>query len=59
MQFELTPLICAAEKGHADCVRLLLDAGADTEAKKMVRRQSPEDLLLETFIFCFLRVLFI
>ncbi len=28
-----TPLICAAENGHADCVRLLLDAGADKEAK--------------------------
>jgi hypothetical protein len=24
--------------GHADCVRLLLDAGADKEAKDWVRR---------------------
>jgi ankyrin repeat protein len=26
-----TPLICAAENGQSDCVRLLLDAGAETE----------------------------
>jgi ankyrin repeat protein len=33
-----TALHVAAEKGHANCVRLLLDAGADTEAKnKFVR----------------------
>ena len=30
-------LICAAENGHADCTRLLLDAGADKEAKDVVR----------------------
>jgi ankyrin repeat protein len=30
-----TALIAAAEMGHTDCVRLLLDAGA--EAKDMVR----------------------
>jgi hypothetical protein len=28
-----TPLIWAAWNGHADCARLLLDAGADKEAK--------------------------
>ena len=28
-----TPLICAADNGHADCVRLLIDAGADMEIK--------------------------
>ena len=28
-----TALMCSAEKGHADCMRLLLDAGADKEAK--------------------------
>ena len=27
----------AAEKGHADCVRLLLNAGADQDAKNNVR----------------------
>jgi hypothetical protein len=27
----------AAEKGHADCVRLLLDAGADKNARNNVR----------------------
>ena len=29
--------MCAAGKGHADCVRVLLDAGADKEAKGHVR----------------------
>jgi ankyrin repeat protein len=32
-----TALICAAENGHADCARLLLDAGADKEVKNLVR----------------------
>ena len=32
-----TVLIHAAVKGYADCVRLLLDAGADKEAKNVVR----------------------
>ena len=32
-----TPLIRAAEMGRADFVRLLLDAGADKEAKNVVR----------------------
>jgi ankyrin repeat protein len=32
-----TALIRAAMHGHADCVRLLLDAGADKEAKNDVR----------------------
>ena len=31
-------LIWAAIEGHADCARLLLDAGADKEAKAKVRR---------------------
>ena len=32
-----TALICAAESGHADCVQLLLNAGADKNAKDEVR----------------------
>ena len=36
-QCEGTALINAAVNGHADCVRLLLDAGADKEAKTIVR----------------------
>jgi hypothetical protein len=32
-----TALILAAEYDHADCVRLLLDAGADKNAKTRVR----------------------
>ena len=33
-----TPLIWAAEKGHADCVRVLLDVDVDKNAKNKVRR---------------------
>jgi hypothetical protein len=32
-----TALICVSENGHSDCVRLLLDAGADMNAKTDVR----------------------
>jgi ankyrin repeat protein len=32
-----TALIYAAANGHADCARLLLDAGADKNAKDVVR----------------------
>ena len=32
-----TALLLAACRGHTNCVRLLLDAGADTEAKDSVR----------------------
>ncbi len=32
-----TALICAAATGYADCVRLLLNAGADTNATDGVR----------------------
>jgi ankyrin repeat protein len=35
-----TALMLAAENGHIDCVRLLVDAGAGKEAKSTVRRQS-------------------
>ncbi len=36
-QYGRTALIGAAMKGHADCARLLLEAGADTNAKANVR----------------------
>ena len=36
-----TALLMAAFYGHADCVRLLLDAGADKEAHTGVRRVGP------------------
>jgi hypothetical protein len=36
-QYGYTALISAAGKGHADCVRLLLDAGADKNAFDKVR----------------------
>ena len=32
-----TALMAAAEKGHTECVRLLLDSGADKEAKNNAR----------------------
>ena len=35
-----TALIWAAERGHADCVRLLLDAGADKNVKTEVRARA-------------------
>jgi ankyrin repeat protein len=37
-QYGKTALMLAAEDGHADCVLLLIDAGADTEARTPVRR---------------------
>ena len=33
----VTPLMLAAMMGNADCVRLLIDGGANTEARDMVR----------------------
>ena len=39
-QYGMTPLIRAAENGRADCARLLLDAGAEKEAKNGVRARS-------------------
>ncbi len=37
MQVGRTALIQAAEKGNIDCARLLVEGGADTEAKDNVR----------------------
>ena len=34
-----TALICAAEKGHIDCLRVLLESGADKEVNGRVRGQ--------------------
>ena len=34
----MTSLMLAAENGHADIVKLLIDAGADIEAKDDVSR---------------------
>ncbi len=39
-QWRSTALILAAANGHAKCARLLLDAGADKDAKNNVRRRS-------------------
>jgi hypothetical protein len=36
-QYGSTPLHCAAEKGHAPVVTLLLERGANKEAKDIVR----------------------
>jgi hypothetical protein len=36
-QIGMTVLMCAADHGHADCARLLIDIGADKEAKTTVR----------------------
>ncbi len=41
-----TALICAAIHGHADCVSLLIDAGANKEAKTNVRSRTVAWLLL-------------
>jgi hypothetical protein len=38
-QYGSTPLILAAFAGHADCVRLFLDAGADKDATNNVRHR--------------------
>jgi hypothetical protein len=35
--YQCTALICAAQNGNADCVRLLLEVGADKDAKTDVR----------------------
>jgi ankyrin repeat protein len=37
LQDGFTALICAVTDGHADCVRLLLDAGANKKVKNKVR----------------------
>jgi ankyrin repeat protein len=41
----LTPLHLAALSGHADCVRLLIDYGAQIDALDMVRQGIPHHFL--------------
>jgi ankyrin repeat protein len=36
VQFQETALMRAAEKGNIDCMRLLIDAGANKDAKNRV-----------------------
>ena len=50
-QFGRTALICAAAEGHIDCVRLLVESGADAKATDNVR-----DMLLYTVFKVMLRV---
>ncbi len=49
-QFEDTALLRAVRYGHADCVRLLIDAGAETNAKDQVHRRLR--LCRGAFSFC-------
>jgi ankyrin repeat protein len=57
LEFDLqsgrTALIIAVMHGHADCVRLLIDAGADKDAKDMVRRRSLICCCAFSFLFLF------
>ncbi len=50
-QFGSTALIYAAACGHADCVRLLIDAGADKEATADVRTRSRPMFHIDKFMF--------
>ena len=43
--------MCTAAYGHADCARLLIDAGADKDAKGEVRRRSLH--CGDAFLYCF------
>ena len=46
-QYGRTALLLASENGHAQCVRLLLDAGANKNATANVRPRFAASLLLE------------
>ena len=43
----MTALMCATVSDHTDCVRLLLNSGADKEAKSTVRRPNSNGCLIE------------
>ena len=45
-QYDKTALAGAADRGHADCVRLLLDAGADENVTNHVRVRVAASLAL-------------
>ena len=45
-----TALIIAASNGHADCVRLLLDAGADASAKDGVSESASKFIRVSVFV---------
>jgi anti-sigma regulatory factor (Ser/Thr protein kinase) len=47
-----TALIVAAEEGRADCLRLLMDSGADVEASDNVRAESSRRNLLHGGVIC-------
>jgi hypothetical protein len=53
-QSGLTALIGAAIGGHSDCARLLLEAGADKEAKTEVRRVFDRVVMVATMLANFL-----
>lgn len=62
-QDQYTALIYAAENGNVDCARLLIEAGADADAKDDVRRQPLfcVDLLVFSLLsyICVQRVVFL
>ncbi len=47
MQRQITALMWAAEYGHIDCLRLLIDAGAEMNAQEQSVRVVSASLLLE------------
>ncbi len=58
-QFGQTALILAAGEGHVNCVRLLLDAGADKEAKNVVRAMLLSGTCsVHCFVVCIVQIIF-
>ena len=51
MQQGYTALIFAAARGHTECVRLLIDAGADKDTRDSVRRWSL--ICRNSLFYCF------
>jgi ankyrin repeat protein len=56
-QWRNTALMWAAENGFADCARLLLDAGANTEAQSWVR-VGPPHLRLDARVWVLVNIMF-
>jgi ankyrin repeat protein len=46
-----TAIICAANKGRTDCVRLLLETGADTKTTDSVRSPADSSYLCELLLW--------